>query len=87
LIDEILRCRDCGTEHDHYNDLYHPGEDTGGFCRHCGGDDIEEVDVATFATGDGTMARLMANGLCPKCKTALKGEMKCNTCGLEIVNV
>jgi len=39
----------------------------------------------TYAQGDGTMARLMANGQCPKCRCEMRGEMKCENCGLEIV--
>ncbi len=43
--------------------------------------------------GDGEMARRIADGLCPACKTALvflrddghKAEAHCKTCGLKIV--
>lgn len=37
-----------------------------------------------ISKGDGTMARLMRYGLCPKCETISKGNM-CVVCGLEIV--
>ena len=85
MITEILRCRDCGTEYEDYHQLKHYSEDSGGFCRACGSDAIIDVQL-TFAQGDGSMAKLMANGQCPKCHCDMNGEMKCENCGLEIVN-
>lgn len=44
----------------------------------------DDIPVA-YATGDGSMAKLMANGQCPKCQSEMGGEMKCGICGLEII--
>jgi len=81
-IDEIHRCLDCGHEVDSYNGLFHYDHDSGGFCPNCGGDSVKDVNVVV--TGDGSMAQLMADGLCPKCHAELDGETICQVCNLEI---
>jgi len=47
IYDELYECRDCGTQHESYNQLYHPDEHTGGFCRSC---KSEIIDVMTLQT-------------------------------------
>jgi len=47
IYDEIYECRDCGTQHDSYNSLYHPDEHTGGFCTNC---KSELLDVLVLQT-------------------------------------
>lgn len=84
MITELYRCRQCGHDHDDYSHLHHPSPETGGFCANCGGDDLVDVTVA-FAQGDGSMAELMRNGQCPKCRTDMGGDLTCGVCGLEIV--
>lgn len=82
-IDEVYRCRQCGYEASGYNALKHYSDDSGGFCPACDGCDFDVIDYSV--SGDGSMARLMANGQCPKCRIAMGGELKCKACGLEIV--
>lgn len=81
--DEIYRCADCGYEPTHAHQL--KWEDPEHCrCPNCASPVIDDVAVA-WATGDGSMAKLMANGQCPKCQCEMGGEMKCENCGLEII--
>ena len=49
-MEDIYKCMNCGGEHDGYHNLKHYSEDSGGFCRYCGGDyviglaDLEEEE-------------------------------------------
>ena len=80
---EFYRCRDCGYETEEYNELKHYDEHSGGFCPRCPGEgDLEMVEE--WVTGDGSMAKAIANGQCPHCKCDMNGQMKCDCCGLEI---
>ena len=47
IYDEIYDCRDCGNQHESYEQLHHPDEHTGGFCTHCGS---EQLDVLVLKT-------------------------------------
>ena len=84
MIENILECCDCSSVLDDIL-LHHYSEDSGGFCPDCGGSDIVEKTVAIH-TGNGHMAKLMDQGLCPKCETQLEGETVCFVCDLEIRN-
>lgn len=77
MYEEEMRCADCGCVDIKWEDGEHCR------CKRCGCPMTEYVPVA-YATGDGSMAKLMANGQCPKCQSEMGGEMKCETCGLEI---
>ena len=76
--DEITRCADCGCEEFKWDDAEHCR------CKRCACPMTDDIPVA-YATGDGSMAKLMANGQCPKCHSEMGGEMKCGICGLEII--
>ena len=49
-MEDIYKCMSCGGEHDGYHSLKHYSQDSGGFCRYCGGDyviglaDLEEEE-------------------------------------------
>ena len=38
---EIYHCRDCEAHIEHYHDLKHYSEDSGGFCPCCDSDDLK----------------------------------------------
>jgi hypothetical protein len=44
-MNEIYICKDCGNEHDSYQDLKHYSWESGGFCRACGGDRMKVLDL------------------------------------------
>lgn len=79
MYEEEMRCADCGCDKFDWEDAEHCR------CKNCACPVTEHVAVA-YATGDGSMAKLMANGQCPKCRCEMAGQMKCENCGLEIVN-
>jgi hypothetical protein len=39
--DEFYECRQCNIRTDYYHELKHYSEDSGGFCPHCGSDDLK----------------------------------------------
>lgn len=47
LYEELYVCRDCGHQHESYSHLYHPNDETGGFCAAC---KSETVDVMVYKT-------------------------------------
>lgn len=84
MIEDILECRTCRAELDDIL-LHYYSEDSGGFCPDCGSGHIVEKTIAIH-TGNGHIAKLMAQGLCPKCETHLEGDTVCFVCNLEIRN-
>ena len=47
IEEEFYRCRTCGEETEDYHALYHPTEDSGGFCPHCKSDDVDLYQLHT----------------------------------------
>ena len=43
---DFYRCPSCGEETEHYNHLYHPDAETGGFCPVCN-DDVDLYETYT----------------------------------------
>lgn len=44
---DFYECVDCNEQHENYNDLYHPDNDTGGFCSNCRSDNIKTLEAYT----------------------------------------
>lgn len=51
-MNEIYICKDCGNEHDSYQDLKHYSWESGGFCRACGGDRMKVIDLNNLPKDD-----------------------------------
>lgn len=45
---EYYVCPSCGEETEHYHHLYHPNNETGGFCPYCKGDVDEHTHYTVY---------------------------------------